>query len=53
MAETAKGTKFIRVSGYTKATGTKVPTHDRSTPHTSHGAEPKRPAAKPSRRSGR
>ncbi len=37
MAETAKGKKFIRIQGYTRADGTKVPTHDRSTPSTSQG----------------
>ena len=37
MAETAKGKKFIRIQGYTRADGTKVPTHDRSTPKTAHG----------------
>jgi hypothetical protein len=37
MAETKKGTKFVRVPGYTKADGTKVRTHDRSTPSTSSG----------------
>jgi hypothetical protein len=38
MAETRKGTKFIRVAGYSKADGTRVRAHDRSTPVTSHGA---------------
>jgi hypothetical protein len=37
MAETKKGTKFLRVPGYTKADGTKVRSHDRSTPCTSTG----------------
>lgn len=37
MAETAKGKKFIRIQGYTRADGTRVPTHDRSTPGTSSG----------------
>ena len=37
MAETAKGHKLVRVKGYTRAGGTKVPTHDRSTPDTSTG----------------
>jgi hypothetical protein len=37
VAETAKGKKFIRIQGYTRADGTKVPTHDRSTPKTSSG----------------
>jgi hypothetical protein len=37
MAETKKGTKFLRVPGYTKADGTKVRAHDRSTPNTSTG----------------
>ena len=43
MAETAKGKKFVRVHEYTRGDGTKVPTHDRSTPDTSKGAA-KRPA---------
>ena len=38
MAETSKGKKFIRIQGYVRADGTKVHTHDRSTPTTSHGA---------------
>jgi len=38
MAETSKGKKFIRIQGYVRADGTKVHTHDRSTPKTSHGA---------------
>jgi hypothetical protein len=37
MAETKKGTKFLRVPGYTKADGTRVRAHDRSTPSTSTG----------------
>jgi hypothetical protein len=37
VAETARGKKFIRIQGYTRADGTKVPTHDRSTPSTSSG----------------
>lgn len=37
MAETKKGTKWIRVPGYTKHDGTKVRAHDRSTPNTSKG----------------
>ncbi len=39
MAETSKGKKFIRIQGYVRADGTKVHTHDRSTPKTSHGAK--------------
>jgi len=46
MAETAKGKKFIRIQGYTRADGTKVPTHDRSTPTTAHGAK-HRPRRRP------
>ena len=38
MAETSKGKKFIRIQSYTRADGTTVHTHDRSTPKTSHGA---------------
>jgi hypothetical protein len=41
MAETSKGKKFLRVKGYQKADGTRVATHDRSTPRTSRGAQPK------------
>ncbi|GEM_PF-3208227 len=52
MAETRKGTKFVRVKGYTRADGTKVPTHDRSTPRTSKGAE-KRGTSRSTRRGGR
>jgi hypothetical protein len=47
VAETAKGKKFIRIQGYTRADGTKVPTHDRSTPGTSRG--PKREQRKRAR----
>jgi hypothetical protein len=46
MAETARGKKFVRVKPYTRADGTKVPGHDRSTPDTSKGEQkppPKRP----------
>jgi hypothetical protein len=39
MAETGRGKKFVKVAGYTKADGTRVPPHDRSTPHTSTGAK--------------
>lgn len=49
MAETAKGKKIVRVHGYTRSDGTKVPPHDRSTPDTSKG-----PAKRPTpRRTGR
>jgi len=52
MAETAKGHKIVRIKGYTRSDGTKVPTHDRSTPHTSSG--PKRQTTRKStRRSSR
>jgi hypothetical protein len=37
MAETSKGSKFIRVPGYTRALGTRVRPHDRSTPKTATG----------------
>ena len=37
MAETAKGNKIVKVPSYTKADGTKVRAHDRSTPDTSRG----------------
>jgi hypothetical protein len=47
MAETAEGNKIVRVKGYTRADGTKVATHDRSTPDTSSGA--KRPTTKKER----
>ena len=49
MAETAKGKKIVWVHGYTRADGTKVPTHERSTPDTSKGAA-KRPAPRRSPR---
>lgn len=41
MAETSKGKKIVRVHGYTNRDGTKVPMHDRSTPHTSRGSKPR------------
>jgi hypothetical protein len=37
MAETRKGNKIVKVHPYTRADGTKVPAHDRSTPDTSRG----------------
>jgi hypothetical protein len=40
MAETAKGNKIVRIKGFNRADGSKVRTHDRSTPRTSRG--PKR-----------
>jgi hypothetical protein len=40
MAETRKGHKIVHVDGYTRQDGTKVPSHDRSTPDTSTGAKP-------------
>jgi len=40
MAETEKGKKWVPVPGYTKADGTKVRPHDRSTPDTSKGKTP-------------
>jgi hypothetical protein len=43
VAETGKGKKWVPVKPYTKQDGTKVPRHDRSTPDTSHGADPKKP----------
>ena len=49
MAETASGKKIVWVRGYTRADGTKVPTHERSTPDASKGAA-KRPAPRPSPR---
>lgn len=52
MAETAKGNKIVRVKGYTRADGTKVPQHDRSTPHNSTG-EKRKTARKTPRRSSR
>lgn len=39
MAETSKGTKWVRVGGYKRANGTRVRPHDRSTPRTSRGAK--------------
>jgi hypothetical protein len=41
MAETGKGSKFIRVPGYTKKDGTKVKPHDCSTPKTATGKQSK------------
>lgn len=52
MAETRKGTKFVRVKGYARADGTRVPTHDRSNPRTSKGAS-KRSSSRSTRRGGR
>jgi hypothetical protein len=52
MAETSDGKKFVRVHEYTRRNGTKVETHDRSTPRTSRGAQP-RQARQTSRRSPR
>jgi len=49
MAETKKGHKLVRVPGYTKADGTTVRPHDRSTPTTSSG--PARPVRR--RKAGR
>jgi hypothetical protein len=52
VAETAKGNKIVRVKGYTRADGTKVATHDRSTPDTSSGPKPpttKRSTRRPSK----
>lgn len=43
VAETAKGTKWIRVKSYERADGTTVPSHDRSTPSTSKGPRPRSP----------
>jgi hypothetical protein len=37
MAETRKGTKWIRVDGYRRIDGTNVRPNDRSTPKTSRG----------------
>jgi hypothetical protein len=39
MAETRKGTKWVRVPGYKRGDGTKVRPHDRSTPRTSRGVK--------------
>jgi len=39
MAETSKGTKWVRVGSYKRADGTPVRPHDRSTPKTSRGAK--------------
>ncbi len=48
MAETAKGKKIVKVHPYTRADGTKVPAHDRSTPDTSKGpAKHQAPRQKP------
>ena len=37
MAKTAKGSKYLRIGGYTRSDGTKVGSHCRSTPKTSKG----------------
>jgi hypothetical protein len=37
MAQTAKGNKWKRIAGYTRADGGKVKAHCRSTPKTSKG----------------
>ena len=37
MAKTAKGTKYVRIGGYTRSNGDKVKSHCRSTPKTSKG----------------
>lgn len=39
MVQTSGGKKKVYVHPYTKEDGTKVPTHYRSTPNTSKGAE--------------
>jgi hypothetical protein len=52
VAETAKGNKIVKVKAYSRADGTKVPQHDRSTPHTSGGAK-RLSARKNPRRSSR
>lgn len=39
MAQTSGGKKKVYVHPYTKEDGTKIPTHYRSTPNTSKGAE--------------
>jgi hypothetical protein len=53
VAETAKGNKFVRVRGYTRADDTKVRPHDRSTPRDSKGAAPKRGGRQRGRRRSR
>jgi len=52
MAETARGKKFVRVKPYTRADGTKVPGHDRSTPETSKGEQKPAPRRPTGRRKG-
>lgn len=53
MAETGKGKKVVYVHPYTRADGSKVPAHERSTPHTSRGAKPRPGTRKTTRRSSR
>lgn len=53
MAETGKGKKVVYVHPYKRADGTRVPAHERSTPHTSSGAKPRRTTRKTTRRSSR
>jgi hypothetical protein len=43
MAETGKGKKVVYVHAYSRADGTPVPAHERSTPHTSRGTKPRPP----------
>ncbi len=53
MAETAKGKKIVYVHSYIRADGTKVPTHERSTPDTSKGpTKNSTPRRKPRKASG-
>ncbi len=53
MAETEKGKKIVYVHLYKRADGTRVPAHERSTPHTSKGAAPRPTTRRTSRRSSR
>jgi hypothetical protein len=53
MAETARGKKFVKVHGYTRADGTKVQPHDRSTPDTSKGPPKKGPPPRARSKPGR
>ena len=53
MAETEKGKKIVYVHPYKRADGTRVPAHERSTPHTSKGAGARPTVQRTSRRSSR
>ena len=57
MAETERGKKVVYANQYKRTDGTTVPSHERSTPTTSHGQQParrpQRRQQRPTRRSSR